>query len=170
MEPELIDDSQSSADDSFISNNQSHTDLDELWDQLNLTPEQKQRERIKLQNEIKQETKAIIEKEFKQKSELLYEINDIREKTIKFLQALGKTEKIGEISKLGINGTILQRLNEVKSSYDKYLPLYIVRVKLFSDLYNRINTLFDKIGYDSSSREGFVNFDNNDLSPEKEDR
>lgn len=168
MEQDL-EDSQYSVEDGIIPEEQEHTHLDDLWDQLNLTPEQKQRERNKLQNRIKQETETIIAKEFNLKNELLNEISDIKEKQVKFLKALGKSQKeIDEVNKLGIRGTIIQRLNEVKSSYDQILPLYIVRVKLLSDLWNRINNYFDKIGYDASNREEFANFDNNDLSPDKE--
>lgn len=170
MDQDQNDDYQYSADDSLILNDQEHTHLDELWDQLNLTPEQKQAERNKLQNRLKQETEIILKEEFNMKDEMLSQIDELKEKEIQFMKALKKPHKeIEQVSKLGVAGSLIRRLNEVKASYDEVLPLYIVRVKLFNDLWNRINALFDKIGYDDSSREGFAYFDNNDLSTEKED-
>lgn len=171
MNINIHEDSLQNADEFILLNEEDHTHLDELWDQLNYSDEQKKSERNRLDTLLKEETRKVLENEFKKKQELLNQLQETRSNYCKMLKALARPqEEIENANRLGQNGTLLERIDDLKSACDAFLPTYIVRVKLFNDFWNRVTYLFDKMGIIESERDGFSEFDNDNLSPENEQR
>ncbi|OHT00609.1 hypothetical protein TRFO_32728 [Tritrichomonas foetus] len=150
-------------------NVQEHLSLEELWDQLNFTDQQKQDEQIRLENLMKQEKVNVINSVYQRRDALRKEIQEIKQNHIRVLTALGKSnEEKEKVNDHGNEGTLIQRLEDVKAFYDEIEPLFIVRVKLFQDMFNKITELYDTIGYGQNDRGEFVEFQTSDLTAQKE--
>ena len=144
-------------------------DLNEIWEQLNLTDQEKQTEKNKLEAFMEQEKNNLIAQVYERRDSLIKEIDEIKKTHLRVLQALRKPDSDQEkVFEHGNEGTLLQKLADVRAHYDEIEPLYVVRVKLFRDMYNKITYIFDKMGYAQKDRGEFSELQLDDLSSEKE--
>lgn len=149
----------------------SPTDLESLWAELGLRPSEVEQEKNKL-NRLINEVKYKAEKEASvEKLAIVNEIRQIKDRHIRFLTALGGSDtECDLVEHSGYEGTLRQRLNEVKSNFEIFEPKCKELIHEFEQLKEKTDELFDKIGYSIEDRGEFAQIGDNDLSRERQAR
>lgn len=147
------------------------TNLESLWHELGLLPSEIEKEKNKL-NKLISEVRYKARKEASfEKIQINDEIQKIKEHHIKLLRAIGASENECEIVKqTGFEGTLRQRLAEVRNNFDIFKPKCAELITEFEELKKQSDELFDKIGYSIEDRGEFAEVGDTDLSKERQQR
>lgn len=178
--PLKLDFDKDSSDNNIAENNSSTFDLDvsvdptnleSLWYELGLLPSEIEKEKNKL-NKLISEVRYRARKEASmEKIRINEEIRNIKFHHIELLRAIGasKTE-CDVVEQAGHEGTLRQRLAEVRSNFEIFKPKCTELITEFEELKKQTDELFDKIGYSKEDRGEFGEIGETDLSKERQQR
>lgn len=121
--------------------------LNNLWDEIGYSEEEKKIRLHQLVQRIQNVHTDFIDETLKKCQNLTRKTNEIKDKHIKKLEALGASEQdIEHVKETEILGTIKDKYIDASNRYEDFLNIYNQRVDEFKKYYIQIQSCFKEIG------------------------
>lgn len=146
------------------------TTLDELWDEIGLTQDEKDEEMRKMKENLIRVKSDFIAQTLQRCQTANAEIEEIKGKHIEMLNSLGASQAdIQIVESSGNTGTIKARYEEVTQNFENFQVLiYNRRYQEFSEFQKQIDFAFEQIGIsEKEKREPFDEIGTENLSQER---
>ena len=146
------------------------TTLDELWDEIGLTEDEKDEEMRKMKENLIRVKSDFIAQTLQRCQTANAEIEEIKSKHIRMLTSLGASQAdIQVVETSGNTGTIKARYDEVTHNFESFqLLIYNRRYQEFVEFQKQIDFAFEQIGItDKEKREPFDEIGTENLSQER---
>lgn len=147
------------------------SELVSLWDQLGLSDEERHEELYRLNTLLQAAKEEPVEAARKERNSLMFKIDDLKKKHVQLLRCTGGDQKqIKAVEARGKEGTLRERLRDVQSAFDEFEPIYNEKMKTLKELWDKIQTLCEKLELTDEERQRYGTFDEANLSPAQEKR
>lgn len=147
------------------------SELVSLWDQLGLSDEERHEELYRLNTLLQAAKEEPVEAARKERNSLMFKIDDLKKKHVQLLRCTGGDQKqIKAVEARGKEGTLRERLRDVQSAFDEFEPIYNEKMKTLKELWDKIQTLCEKLELTDEERQRYGTFDEANLFPAQEKR